>query len=125
MDDFELQDRLESLERQNLKLQQSLNNFIDGFDTRLQDQLASLIDCLSSAPLQGEHIQDKEDYIIKLLCNLGYGQNCILENQKMLLQLLGSRNVGIRNMSVEEKQRKVEKVLSELQNPYQKKGKNV
>ena len=40
----------------------------------------------------------------------------------MLLQLLGSRNIGIRNLSVDEKQRKVEKVLSELQNPYQKKG---
>ena len=125
MDDFELQDRLESLERQNAQLQQSLDTFIKNFDSRLQDQLASLIDCLSGAPLQGGNIQDKEDYIIRLLCNLGYGQSCILENQRMLLQLLGSRNIGIRNMSVEEKQRKIEKVLSELQNPYQKKGLSV
>lgn len=122
MDDFELQDRLESLERQNEKLQQSLDSFLNSFDSRLQEQLAALIDCFDTVPLKGGQIQDKEDYIIKLLCNLGYGQACILENQRMLLQLLGSRNIGIRNLSVDEKQRKVEKVLSELQNPYQKKG---
>lgn len=122
MDDFELQDRLEGLEEQNEKLKQMVGDFVNNFEEKLQDQLASLIDCLDTTPLQGGKIQDKEDYIIKLLCNLGFGQACILENQKMILQLLGSRNVGIRNMSVEEKQRKIEKILSELQDPYQKKG---
>ena len=72
MDDFELQDRLESLERQNEKLQQSLDSFLNSFDSRLQEQLAALIDCFDTVPLKGGQIQDKEDYIIKLLCNLGY-----------------------------------------------------
>lgn len=119
MDEFELQDSLEDLERRVNKLQNTLDGFISNFNSVLQEELSVLIDCLSENP---GTVKDKDDYIIKLLCNLGYGQSCILENQKKIIELLGGRNVGIRNLSIEEKTRRVEKVLNELQDPYRKGG---
>lgn len=121
MDEFELQDSVEDLERRMNKLQTTLDNFINSFNSRLQDQMSTLIDCINE-PVSNDLIRDKDDYIIKLLCNLGYGQACILENQKQIIELLGGRTVGIRTMSMEEKKRRIEKVLNELQDPYNKKG---
>lgn len=121
MDEFELQDAVEELEVKVNKLQSTLNNFIDSFNSRLQEQMSTLIDCLSDTP-SPDHVRDKDDYIIKLLCSLGYGQACVLENQRKIVELLGGRNVGLRSMSAEEKRRRVEKVLNELQDPYNKKG---
>jgi len=121
VDEFELQDAVEELEVKVNKLQSTLNNFIDSFNSRLQEQMSTLIDCLSDTP-SPDHVRDKDDYIIKLLCSLGYGQACVLENQRKIVELLGGRNVGLRSMSAEEKRRRVEKVLNELQDPYNKKG---
>lgn len=123
MDEFELQDSIEELELRVNKLQETLNSFIDSFNGRIQEQMSTLIDCISDTP-SPDHVRDKEDYIVKLLCNLGYGQSCILENQKRIIELLSGRNVGIRTMSMEEKRRRIEKVLNELQDPYNKKGGN-
>lgn len=123
MDEFELQDSIEELELRVNKLQETLNSFIDSFNGRIQEQMSVLIDCISDTP-SPDHVRDKEDYIVKLLCNLGYGQSCILENQKRIIELLSGRNVGIRTMSMEEKRRRIEKVLNELQDPYNKKGGN-
>lgn len=121
MDEFELQDSVEELELKVNKLQETLNRFVDSFDNRVQEQISTLIDCINDPP-SPDHVRDKDDYIIKLLCNLGYGQSCILENQRKIIELLGSRNVGIRNMSIDEKKRRIEKTLNELQDPYIKKG---
>ena len=121
MDEFELQDSVEDLECKVNKLQETLDNFIKTFNNTLQDQMINLIDCLSDKP-SPDHVRDKDDYIIKLLCNLGYGQSCLLENQKKIIELLGGRTVGLRTYSMEEKRRKIEKILNEMQDPYRKGG---
>ena len=121
VDEFELQDSIEELEHRVNKLQSTLDNFIASFNSTLQDQMVNLIDCISEKP-SPDHVRDKDDYIVKLLCNLGYGQSCILENQKKIIELLGGRTVGLRTMSMEDKKRRIEKVLNEIQDPYSKKG---
>lgn len=121
MDEFELQDSIEELQCKVNKLQETLNSFVGTFNSTLQDQMVNLIDCLSDKP-SPDCVKDKEDYIIKLLCNLGYSQSCILENQKKIVELLGGRTVGLRSYSMEEKRRKIEKILNEMQDPYRKGG---
>lgn len=121
VDEFELQDSIEELEHRVNKLQSTLDHFIASFNSTLQDQMVNLIDCISEKP-SPDHVRDKDDYIVKLLCNLGYGQSCILENQKKIIELLGGRTVGLRTMSMEDKKRRIEKVLNEIQDPYNKKG---
>ena len=83
MDEFELQDSVEDLERRIGKLQTTLDNFVSSFNSRIQDQMSALIDCIND-PVSTDHVRDKDDYIIKLLCNLGYGQACILEIKSRL-----------------------------------------
>lgn len=115
MDMFEVEDSIDQLESRVNKLQSTLDSFINSFQNTLQEEMSVLIDCLSDSP---SSVKDKDDYIIKLLCNLGYGQSCILENQKKIIELLGGRTVGIRSMSMDEKKRRIEKTLNELQDPY-------
>lgn len=120
MDDFELRETLDDIEHKLLSLQKAMDSFVSGFNSKLQEQMELFIDCIQEP--SDDQSKDKYDYVIKLLCSLGYGQSCILENQRKILELLGSKNVGIRTMSLEDKRRRVEKILNEIQDPYQKKG---
>ena len=121
MDEFELQDLVENLECKVDKLQNTLTDFSVTFNSTLQEQMFNFIDCLSDNP-SPDHVRDKDDYIIKLICNLGYVQSCILENQKKIIELLGGRTVGLRALSMEEKRRKIERLLNDIQDPYRKGG---
>lgn len=120
MDDFELRETLDDIEHKLLSLQKAMDSFVSDFNSKLQEQMELFIDCIQEP--SDDQSKDKYDYVIKLLCSLGYGQSCILENQRKILELLGSKNVGIRTMSLEDKRRRVEKILNEIQDPYQKKG---
>jgi hypothetical protein len=114
MDDFEAQELIEDLERRVDQLSVTVNSFINGFDGKIQNQLSELIG------LMPENTGGDNSYVIKLLGGLAYGQSCIIQNKKEIIRLLGGRNVSFRGMSNEEKQRRGEKLLNELQDPFEK-----
>ena len=122
MDDFEVYEVVANLELQVDKLEQTVDNFIKGFDGKLQNQIAGLVERLleEKDKPNPEKISTYDDYIVKLLCSLGYGQYCIIQNQKEIIKLLGGKNVGLSNMSLDAKRNAVEKILNEIEDPYQK-----
>lgn len=126
MDSFELEDRMDNLELQVGQISAKLSSFISDFDTRLQEHLLSSLEIISADSNGPDILKDKGDYIVKLICSIGYVQSCILENQRKILELLGDKNIRIKNMSEEEKRRRIERVLNEVQDPFKdskKKGK--
>ena len=126
MDSFELEDRMDNLELQVGQISAKLSSFISDFDTRLQEHLLSSLEVISADSNGPDVLKDKGDYIIKLICSIGYVQSCILENQRKILELLGDRNIRIKTMSEEDKRRRIERVLNEVQDPFKsnkKKGK--
>lgn len=126
MDSFELEDRMDNLELQVGQISAQLSSFISDFDTRLQEHLLSSLEVISADSNGPDILKDKGDYIVKLICSIGYVQSCILENQRKILELLGDRNIRIKTMSEEDKRRRIERVLNEVQDPFKsnkKKGK--
>jgi len=126
LDSFELEDRMDNLELQVGQISAKLSSFISDFDTRLQEHLLSSLEVISADSNGPDVLKDKGDYIIKLICSIGYVQSCILENQRKILELLGDRNIRIKTMSEEDKRRRIERVLNEVQDPFKsnkKKGK--
>lgn len=126
MDSFELEDRMDNLELQVGQISAKLSSFISDFDTRLQEHLLSSLEVISADSNGPNILKDKGDYIVKLICSIGYVQSCILENQRKILELLGDRNIRIKTMSEEDKRRRIERVLNEVQDPFKsnkKKGK--
>lgn len=126
MDSFELEDRMDNLELQVGQISAKLSSFISDFDTRLQEHLLSSLEVISADSNGPDILKDKGDYIVKLICSIGYVQSCILENQRKILELLGDRNIRIKTMSEEDKRRRIERVLNEVQDPFKsnkKKGK--
>lgn len=116
MDDYEFNERIENLEGQVDRLTVIVDKFIKGFDGKIQNQLASFIELIADKPKN--KIENYDDYLTKLICNIGIGQACILKNQERILELLGEKNISIKGISVENKRRAVEKILSEMENPY-------
>ena len=119
MDDFETKETISMLEKQVDKLTVIIDNFVNGFDGKIQNQIADLINLLLDKPEKG-HIENYEDYIIKLICSLGYGQYCILQNQRKILELLGSKEVNVKELTLKEKRKIVEKILADMEDPYDK-----
>ena len=122
MNDFEIYEVIANLELQVDKLEQTVDNFIRGFDGKLQNQMATLIEKLLEEKTKPnpEKISTYDDYIVKLLCSLGYGQYCIIQNQREIIKLLGGKNIGLSNMSLDAKRNAVEKILNEMEDPYGK-----
>jgi len=112
--DFDI--RLEALELQVSKLCTQLNS-ISEMPKQLPSIMQDQFNLLLSAIDPDNNSQVNYEYIVKMLGALAYTQAEIIENQRQIIKLFGGKNIQMKGISVEEKQRRGEAALNSLCDP--------